>query len=73
MINEKKAKDIVVADYGEDRKISLYKETSRAFIFMCESLDKNVIPSKIVVAVNKESGKTGASIFSEEAAVKGCM
>ncbi len=73
MIDLKKATAVVDSDYGEDRKISLYKETSRAFIFICESLAKNVIPSKIVVAVNKETGKTGASIFSEEAAVKGCM
>lgn len=73
MIDERKAKNIVESEYGDGRKVKPLGDKGRAFVFLCENKNPNIIPSKIVVAVNKETGKIGASIHSENDAIKGCM
>ena len=46
------------------------KDLPHFFVFMCEAPDPQMMPSKIAVAVNKETSKIGTSIASFEEAVQ---
>ena len=51
-------------------RIRKLKESSGVFVFMCESPDPEVIPSKLVAAVNRKNGKIASSITSIEEVIK---
>ena len=61
---EKVAKASVDASY----KLKSLGTKKNTFVFHANN--DNVIPSDVIIAVNKESGKTGASMFSVEEAAK---
>lgn len=50
-------------------RIRKLRETPQVFLFMCEAPDPNMIPSKIVVAVNKKTSAMGSSIKSIDEAI----
>ena len=53
--------------------IKKLREAGKAFLFLCESKDREIVPNKMVVAVNKVNGKIGMSVFSPEEAVSKAM
>lgn len=70
MIDQKNAISIVknkFKGYG----VKKVKETAKVFLFICEAPDRESIPSKMAVAVNKNSGKIGMSITSYDEAISG--
>ena len=68
-MTEKEAMKIAESTTGANYKLKSLGSKKNAFVFHAN--DNNVIPSDVIIAVNKESGKTGASIISIEEAVKG--
>ncbi len=54
-------------------KISKIKETPQIYLFMCETPDPEMVPSKIAVAVNKKTGKFGSSIRDYNEAIRAAM
>ena len=54
-------------------KVSKIKETPQVFLFMCETPDPEMVPSKIAVAVNKRTGKLGSSIRDYNEAIRAAM
>lgn len=68
-MTEKEAKKVAEASVGANYKLKLLGSKGNAFVFHAN--DDRVIPSDVLIAVNKESGKTGASMFSAEEAIKG--
>ncbi len=70
MIDQKKAIEIVRSKF-KGYGIKKVKETPNVFLFVCEAPDRESIPSKMAVAVNKGSGKMGMSITSYEEAISG--
>ena len=50
-------------------RIRKLRETPQVFLFMCKAPDPNMIPSKIVVAVNKKTSAMGSSIKSIDEAI----
>lgn len=50
-------------------KVKKIRDTSSVYLFMCEALDRNIIPSKIAVAINKTNLKIGTSILGYEEAI----
>ena len=54
-------------------KFRKQKETANLFTFMCEALDPDVIPSKLVAAVNRKTGKSAVSMRSQEEAINAVM
>ena len=54
-------------------KVSTIKETPQVFLFMCETPDPEMVPSKIAVAVNKRTGKLGSSIRDYNEAIRAAM
>lgn len=68
-MKEKEAKKIAEASIGANYNLKPLGTKLNTFVF--HATDDDVIPSDVIIAVNKESGKTGASMFSVEEAVKG--
>lgn len=68
-MKEKEAKGIAEESVGTNYNLKSLGTKSNTFVFHAK--DDKVIPSDVIIAVNKESGKTGASMFSVEEAVKG--
>lgn len=69
MITEKNAINLVRSKLSNYR-VRMDRETLRFYLFMCEAPDPDIIPSKIAIAVNKQSGKMGSSIASYEDAIR---
>ena len=68
-MTKKEARKIAEASTGANYKLKSLGTKKNTFVFHAN--DNNVMPSDVIIAVNKESGKTGASMFSVEEAVKG--
>ena len=68
-MTEKEAKKVAEASVGANYKLKSLGSKGNVFVFHANNDD--YIPSDVIIAVNKESGKTGASMFSVEDAVKG--
>lgn len=71
-MTKNEAAKIAYDELDKTMSIKDIEEREEAYIFLCESPDPNIIPSKLIAAVNKKTGKTGFSILSIEDAVKGC-
>lgn len=50
-------------------RVHKLKETANLFVFMCEALDPDTIPSKLVAAINRKTGKSAVSMRSQEEAI----
>ena len=68
-ITEKEAMSLVTKEVS-DRTVKKVRENDTAYGFLCENDD--LIPSKLIVAVNKTNGKLGFSIKSSEEAFSNC-
>ena len=68
-MTDKEAKKVAEGSIGTNYKLKSLGTKRNTFVFHAN--DDNSIPSDVIIAVNKESGKTGASMFSVEDAVKG--
>lgn len=55
------------------RTIKKVRENSQVCVFMCEAKNKDIIPGKIAVAVNKSNLKMGSSLFSFEEAISNAL
>ena len=53
-------------------KVTFYKQTPEAFIFVAETKEKEAVPNKLITAVNKNNGQLGFSVYSVEMALDGC-
>ena len=62
----------VTMKMGKGFTISKLKDDRRAYLFLAKATDPSVIPSKLVCAVNRESGEMGFSIISVEEAIDAC-
>ena len=71
-MNEREAVNLVKKNL-RDYRISKIKETPQVYLFMCETPDPEMVPSKIAVAVNKRTGKLGSSIRDYDEAIRGAM
>lgn len=69
-MDKTKAMKIVSDKIGNEYRIGLIKENQNYFVFMCEAMDQECVPSKIIVAVNKTSNKVGSSIMNVEEAIR---
>lgn len=68
-MTEREAAKIVKSRIG-DYRVKLVREMPQVYLFMCESSDSEMMPSKIAVAINKKTQKIGSSIMSYEDAIK---
>ena len=67
-MTEKEAKKVAEASVGENYKLKSLGSKGNTFVFHAN--DDGVIPSDIIIAVNKDSGKTGISMYDINDAVK---
>ena len=67
-MTEKEAKKVAEASVGANYKLKSLGAKGNTFAFHAN--DNSVIPSDILIGVNKESGKTGASTFSAEEEIR---
>lgn len=73
-MNKYEANEIVLNKYGIDEYISQFiKIVNNKYIFLLSRIDKESIPNKIIVAIDNDTKKIGASIYSEQEAIKGSM
>ena len=70
MKTKNEAADLVKKSIGTTMSVSLLRDHSNAFVFLCTATDPEAIPNKIIAAVNKDSGNIGYSLLSVEDAVK---
>lgn len=64
---------IIKYEFGKTHKVELAEENDKAFVFYCKAKNPNLIPSGIIVALNKSTKKTGLSIISVEEAINACI
>lgn len=70
-MDESKAKAIAQKEVGNQYSVSLYRTTPRAYMFKCDAED--LIPSVLIVAVNKDTGNTGSSMTNPTEALNLCL
>lgn len=68
-MTEKEAKNVAESTIGINYKLKSLGSKANTFVF--HGNNDEIIPSDIIIAVNKDSGKTGISMYDINDAVKG--
>ena len=69
--DEAKKKVTKMLNGSDDYNVKFVKEIDGTYLFLVIATDQDIMPSKIVAAVNKDSGKIGRSMTSIEDAING--
>ena len=71
-MDKSEAIKIIKNEFGKTYKVKLVEENDKAYAFYCKAKNSSLIPSGIIVALNKSTRKIGSSIISVEEAINAC-